>query len=171
MRSKALKMTEGEPVRLLLAFAVPMLIGNVFQQVYNLVDSVIVGRFVGAGALAAVGATNSVSFLFFSLCNGIGSGGGIVTAQYFGAGDQDKVKRAIANSAYIMFGAALVMSVIAYLAAEAVLRFMNTPEDIMGDAVVYMHMSCVGVPLIAVYNYASSMLRALGDSRDRKSVV
>ena len=163
MRARTLKMTEGEPIRLLVAFAVPMLIGNIFQQVYNLVDSVIVGRFVGAGALAAVGATNSVSFLFFSICNG--SGGGIVTAQYFGAGDEDKIRRAMANSAYIMFSTALVMSVIAYMAAEAVLGFMNTPEDIMADAVVYMHMSCVGVPLIAVYNYASSMLRALGDSK------
>lgn len=165
MKEKTLRMTQGDPVRLLVAFAVPMLIGNIFQQVYNLVDSVIVGRFVGAGALAAVGATNSVSFLFFSICNGIGSGGGIVTAQFFGAGDTDKIKRAMANSAYIMFGTALVMSVIAYLAAEAVLGFMNTPKDIMADAVVYMHMSCVGVPLIAVYNYVSSMLRALGDSR------
>ena len=165
MRARTLKMTEGEPIRLLVAFAVPMLIGNIFQQVYNLVDSVIVGRFVGAGALAAVGATNSVSFLFFSICNGIGSGGGIVTAQYFGAGDEDKIRRAMANSAYIMFSTARVMSVIAYMAAEAVLGFMNTPEDIMADAVVYMHMSCVGVPLIAVYNYASSMLRALGDSK------
>lgn len=88
-----------------------------------------------------------------------------MTAQFFGAGDTDKIKRAMANSAYIMFGTALVMSVIAYLAAEAVLGFMNTPKDIMADAVVYMHMSCVGVPLIAVYNYVSSMLRALGDSR------
>ena len=84
MKSKTLNMTEGNPVWLLLIFAVPMLIGNVFQQMYNLVDSVIVGRYVGANALAAVGATNSVSFLFFALCNGIGSGGGIITAQQFG---------------------------------------------------------------------------------------
>ncbi len=165
MRSKTINMSEGEPIRLLIIFAVPMLIGNIFQQVYNLVDSMIVGRFVGAGALAAVGATNSVTFLFFSLCNGIGSGGGIVTSQYFGAGDQEKIRKAIANSAYIMFSAALVMSIIAYLATVPVLRFMGTPKEIMRDAVVYMHMSCIGVPFIAVYNYASSMLRALGDSR------
>ena len=117
MRARTLKMTEGEPIRLLVAFAVPMLIGNIFQQVYNLVDSVIVGRFVGAGALAAVGATNSVSFLFFSICNGIGSGGGIVTAQYFGAGDVDKIRRALDNSASIMFSTDMVMIVIAYLAS------------------------------------------------------
>ena len=77
-------MTEGNPVSLILLFSVPMLIGNLFQQVYNLVASVIVGQYVGADALGAIGATNSVTFLFFALCNGIGSGGGIITSQYFG---------------------------------------------------------------------------------------
>ena len=79
-------MTEGNPVRLILLFSVPMLIGNLFQQLYNLVDSVIVGQFVGSDALAAIGATNSVTFLFFALCNGIGSGGGIIASQLFGRG-------------------------------------------------------------------------------------
>ena len=78
-------MTEGSPLRLLILFSIPMLVGNLFQQVYNLADSIIVGRMIGSGALAAVGATTSVSFLFFSVCNGIGGGGGIITSQYFGA--------------------------------------------------------------------------------------
>ena len=93
MKSKTLNMTQGSPTKLLIIFAIPMLIGNVFQQMYNLVDSVIVGKYVGANALAAVGATNHVSFLFFSLCNGIGSGGGIITAQQFGAGNKENVKK------------------------------------------------------------------------------
>lgn len=165
MKSKTLNMTEGNPVQLLIVFAIPMLIGNVFQQLYNLVDSVIVGKFVGADALAAVGATNSVSFLFFALCNGIGSGGGIFTAQQFGAGNEENVKKSIVNAGYILTLGSLVIGIIAYAASEAVLRFMATPEEIMHDAVVYMQMQCIGLPLVAIYNHASSMLRALGDSK------
>ena len=158
-------MTSGNPLVLLAVFSVPLLIGNLFQQAYNLADSAIVGRLIGASALASVGATGSVTFLFFSVCNGISSGGGIITAQFFGAGDDEKVKKAIANSAYLMFTGAIVMGVTAFFAAPSVLRLMGTPEDILPDAITYMRMSCIGVPLIAIYNYASSMLRALGDSR------
>lgn len=165
MRSKSVNMSTGRPMGLLLRFALPLLIGNLFQQAYNLVDSVIVGRFIGANALAAVGATGSVSFLFFSVCNGISSGGGIVTAQYFGAGDEKKVRRAIVNSAYIMFSTSLFMGLVAYALTPLALRWMGTPQDILRDSVTYMRMTCLSVPLIAVYNYVSSMLRALGDSR------
>ncbi len=164
-KDQTLSMTQGNPTMLLAWFALPMLIGNLFQQAYNLVDSVVVGRFVGSSALAAIGATGSVTFLFFSICNGIGSGCGIVTSQLFGAGDPRRTKRAIANSAYIMLIASLVMSVVAYVAAPWILGLMDTPADILPDAVLYMRMNCIGVPLVAVYNYVSSMLRALGDSR------
>ena len=163
--NKTLNMTSGNPTRLLILFAIPMLIGNLFQQAYNLADSIIVGKYVGAAALAAVGSTGSVTFLFFSVCNGISSGAGIVTSQFFGAGNDSKVKRAIANSAYIMFSTSLVMGILAFIAAPAILRFMDTPADIIATSTLYMRISCIGVPLIGVYNYASSMLRALGDSR------
>lgn len=163
--NQMLSMTQGNPTLLLAWFALPMLIGNVFQQAYNLVDSVIVGRFVGSSALAAVGATGSVTFLFFSICSGISSGCGIVTSQLFGAGDPLRTKRAIANSSYIMLLAALVMGVAAFMAAPWILGVMETPEEILPTAVLYMRMNCIGVPLVAVYNYVSSMLRALGDSR------
>ena len=165
MRSISVNMSTGRPLGLLLRFTFPLLIGNLFQQAYNLADSIIVGRFIGAGALAAVGATGSVSFLFFSVCNGISSGGGIVTAQYFGAGDDLKVRRAIANSAYIMFSLSLVMGLAAFALTPTALRLMGTPEDILPDSIVYMRMTCLSVPLVGVYNYAASMLRALGDSR------
>lgn len=160
-----LNMTSGNPTSLLIRFAIPMLIGNLFQQGYNLADSIIVGKYVGSDALAAVGATGSVTFLFFSLCNGVSSGAGIVTSQFFGAGDTKKVKSAIANAAYIMLAASVVMGIISYVAAPGMLEFMDTPADIIEDATLYMRVSCIGVPLIGVYNYASSMLRALGDSR------
>lgn len=163
--SKNIHMTQGNPTRLLLSFAIPMLIGNLFQQAYSLADSVIVGQFLGSNALAAVGSTGSVTFLFFSICNGIGSGAGIVTSQYFGAGLFDRTKRAIANAAYIMFIASAVMGVAAFLAAPSLLKLMDAPTELLADATTYMRVSCIGVPLVAVYNYSSSMLRALGDSR------
>ena len=138
------------------------ILGNLFQQAYNLADSIIVGQFIGANALAAVGATGSVSFLFFSVCNGISSGGGIVTAQYFGAGDVLKVKRSIANSAYIMFASSLFMGALAFALTPTVLRLLGPPADILPDAVTYMRMTCLSVPLIGVYNYSASMLRWRG---------
>ena len=110
MRMKTtMNMTEGRPLALLSVFALPLLIGNLFQQAYNLADSMIVGRLLGADALAAVGATGSISFLFFSIFNGISGGCGIVTAQFFGAKKDEMVCRAIANSAYIMLASALLM--------------------------------------------------------------
>lgn len=165
MKSKTLNMTEGNPVQLILIFAVPMLIGNVFQQLYNLVDSVIVGKFVGAEALASIGATNAVTFMFFALCNGIASGGGIITAQQFGAGNKDNIKKAIINSAYILLTGSVVIGAIAFAICPTALRLMATPEDILQNAIVYMRMQCLGLPLIAIYNHVSSMLRALGDTR------
>ena len=166
MRSnQSVDMTRGNAAGLLIRFAIPMLIGNLFPQAYNLGDSMLVGQFLGANALAAVGATGSVTFLFFSICNGIGAGCGVVAAQSFGSGDDALTKRAIANAAYIMFSTALIMGVAAYLAAPSVLRLMGTHPDILRDATTYMRMSCIGVPLIAVYNYTPSMLRALGDSK------
>lgn len=163
--ARNLNMTQGNPTQLLMHFAIPMLIGNLFQQLYSLTDSVIVGQFLGANALAAVGSTGPVTFLFFSICNGISSGAGIVTAQFFGAGKFERTKRSIANAAYIMFVASFVMGAIAFFAAPFVLNLLEVPLLLMKDATTYMRMSCIGVPLVAVYNYSSSMLRSLGDSR------
>ena len=103
-------------------------------------------------------------FLFFSVCNGISSGGGIVTAQYFGAGDHGKVRRAIVNSAYIMFSTSLLIGLLAFALTPLALRWMGTLPDILSDSVTYFSTTCLSVPLVAVYNYISSMLRALGDS-------
>lgn len=164
-KNRMLSMTEGNPTVLLALFALPMLIGNLFQQAYNLADSVIVGRFVGASALASVGATGSVTFLFFSICGGISTGCGIVTSQHFGAGNARKTRKAVVNSAYIMLASSLLMAAVAYVAAPRLLQALDTPADILPAAVLYMQVNCIGVPLVGVYNYASSMLRALGDSR------
>lgn len=155
-------MTEGNPVALIIQFSIPMLIGDLFQQLYNLVDSIIVGQFVGADALAAIGATGSVTFLFFALCNGIGSGG-IITSQFFGKGNVKEIKSCIVNTGYIMLVFPLIVGICAFFLAGPALALLGTPDDIMGDAVLYMQIMCVGLIFVSLYNYASSMLRALGD--------
>lgn len=160
-----LDMTEGKPLGLILKFAVPMLIGNLFQQVYNLVDSVVVGRLVGADALAAVGASSSITFLFFALCNGIGGGGGIITSQYFGSKDEVMVKKSITNTAYIMLVFPLVVGIIAFFLSKPILLLLDTPENIIVDSLTYVRAMCVGIVFVSLYNFISSMIRALGDSK------
>ncbi len=160
-----MNMTEGRPLALLSVFALPLLIGNLFQQAYNLADSMIVGQILGADSLAAVGATGSISFLFFSIFNGISGGCGIVTAQYFGARNDRMVCKSIANSAYIMLASSVFTGAVAFVMVPTVLSWMGTPPEILPEAVTYMRMTSASVPLIAIYNYASSMERALGDSR------
>ncbi len=158
-------MTEGNVLAHILMFALPMFVGNLFQQLYNLVDSVVVGRFVGADGLAAVGATGSVTFLFFALCNGIGNGGGVITSQFFGTRDDNNVRKTMINTAYIMSVMSISVGTIAYLLSKPILTLLNTPNRIIGDSVTYMQLQCIGLIFVALYNYAASMLRALGDSR------
>ncbi|MCR4990801.1 MAG: MATE family efflux transporter [Lachnospiraceae bacterium] len=160
-----LNMTEGSPIKLLVTFAIPMLIGNIFQQLYNLADSVIVGRLVNANALAAIGASSSVTFLFFALCNGIGSGGGIVTSQFFGSGDEKAVKKCITNTAYIMLIVPSLVGMTAYALSRPILELLETPEEIMPDSLAYIRIMCVGIIFVSIYNFIASMLRALGDSK------
>ena len=164
-KDSTMHMTEGRPLVLLSVFALPLLVGNIFQQAYNMADSMIVGRLLGADSLAAVGATASISFLFFSIFNGISGGCGIVTAQYFGARKDDLVRFSITNSAFIMLISSVITGAFGFLMVPTVLTFMGTPREILPEAITYMRMTTASVPLIAVYNYASSMQRALGDSR------
>lgn len=158
-------MTEGSPAKLLIKFTIPMLIGNLFQQFYNMVDSIVVGRFVGPNALAAVGATGSLNFLFFAMSFGIAAGVGVVVSQYFGADRMDMVEKSIINGMYLLALVSLIMGVIGVVSARWVLVALDTPEAILDDAVVYMRVSCAGILAIAAYNGAASVLRALGDSK------
>ncbi len=164
-KNRNTNMTAGSITKLLIVFSIPMLIGNLFQQIYNVVDSVIVGQYVGANALGAIGATGSVTFLFIALCNGIGAGGGIVASQFFGAGKTEEVRKAITNVAYFMLGIASIVCVVSYIITPWLLRFLKTPDEIILDSIVYLRMMCLGVPLVCIYNYFSNMLRALGDSK------
>lgn len=158
-------MTRGNEFSLLISFSVPMLIGNIFQQVYNMVDSIVVGNHVGADALAAVGATGSLNFLVFSLCIGLSNGIGILISQYFGAGDEKRVRRTIFNAVYIILTAGLVMSLLGVFLARTILIKLRTPQNILDDSTAYMQIVCSGLLCVAAYNCISSVLRALGDSK------
>ncbi len=165
MKKSTTDMTVGSPTRHIILFALPSLIGNIFQQVYNLADSAIVGRFVGSDALAAVGATGSITFLFFALCNGIGSGGGIIVSQFYGAHDDQNVKKSIVNTGIIMLIIPAIFAVIGYITAERFLNILSTPVEILADAASYVRVLCIGLLFVSLYNYITSMLRALGDSK------
>lgn len=158
-------MTKGNAAGLLLRFAFPMLVGNIFQQFYNMADSVIVGKFVSSNALGAVGSVGSLNFMFFSLCMGLGSGLGVLISQYFGAGQDDYVKKIIANAVYITAVAGTLMSLCGALFAKPILRLMHTPQENFADALVYMRIACGGILVVAGYNMMSGILRALGDSK------
>lgn len=158
-------MTKGKPMKLLLVFMLPMLCGNLFQQFYNIADSSIVGKVLGSDALAAVGATGSLNFLFFSLCSGTSNGIGIVISQYFGAGKEDRVRKTIGNSIYVMGAVALLMGAMGFLLSRPVLMLLDTPAGILERSVTYMKIMALGVAALAMYNCVASMLRALGDSK------
>ncbi len=158
-------MTDGNPTGLIIRFMIPMVIGNVFQQLYNLVDTVIVGKAIDADALAAVGATGSLNFLFFSLCNGLANGIGISVSHAFGAGDNETVRKTIANAFYIMTVAAVMMGGLGILLARPVLTLLKTPGNIIDDSVLYMQIVSAGVIAVSMYNCISAILRGLGDSK------
>ena len=158
-------MTVGSPTAHIILFSLPALIGNLFQQVYNIADSIIVGKFVGSDALAAVGVTSTITFLFFALCNGIGNGGGVIVSQFYGAREDKNVKKCIVNTGFIMIIVPLFFGITGFISAKALLQLLNTPSDILLDATSYIRYLCVGLLFVSAYNYLASMLRALGDSK------
>ncbi len=158
-------MTKGKEVPLLLKFTIPLLIGNLFQQCYSIVDSAIVGHVEGANALGAIGCTNWLTYILFACCNGIGIGAGIMVAQLFGAEERTKIKQAIANSFYIMMILGIVLSVVGFILTRPVLTLLGTPTGQFEQAVDYMQIICAGTFAVALYNYVAHVMRALGDSK------
>ena len=158
-------MTKGTPWKLLLQFAVPLFIGNIFQQLYNMVDSIIVGNFVGPNALGAIGTTNSLNFLFFSLVAGLSVGIGIIVAQFFGSNNEEKVKDTIGNAIWIVLISSVIMACIGFFIAKPVLVLLRTDKVILGDATAYLKVTSIGICCTGLYNGVSSILRALGDSK------
>ncbi len=158
-------MTEGSTLKLLLGFAFPLFIGNIFQQLYNMVDSIVVGNVLGATSLAAVGACASLHWLFFSLASGLAGGIGVIVAQFFGAGDEAHVQRTIQNAIYILGTTALIVCMVAYIIAPGILGLMGTPGEIIGESVIYLRTTSLGMLFVAAYNGCANILYALGNSR------
>jgi putative MATE family efflux protein len=157
-------MTQGSPARLIMKFSIPMLIGNLFQQFYNMVDSIVVGKFVDSNALAAVGATGSMVFLVIGLCFGLSAGISIVISQYFGAKDYENVKKGFATATYVVVGAAILLGILGFCSSRWLLELLNTPETLIDQSNLYMKIIFAGILGTACYNGMSAVLRALGDS-------
>lgn len=158
-------LTEGKPLKLIIGFAVPVLLGMLFQQFYNLVDTMIVGKILGPDALAAVGSTGSLNFMIIGFCNGACSGFAIPMAQAFGARDENALKKYIGNSLWLCIVFSVVMAVVTGTFCKPILQMMNTPEDIIEDAYRYIVVIFWGIPVTYLYNMLAGMVRAVGDSR------
>lgn len=159
-----LDMTKGSPVQLITKFIIPLIIGNIFQQLYSMVDTIIVGRFVGVEALAAVGATGSICFLILGFTQGLTTGFTVLTAQRYGAGDLEGMRKSIANAAMLSVLVTLVMTVLSVVCMDWLLTIMNTPQDIYEMAKEYIVIICSGICCSVLYNILASILRAIGNS-------
>ncbi len=158
-------LTTGNPAKVVLLFTLPLLIGNIFQQMYGFVDAFVVGQTLGLKALAAVGSTGGLSFLLLGFAWGATAGFAIPTAQAFGANDARGVRRSVAAGAYLTGGLAILMTAVAVPIARPMLRFMRTPPDIIDDATIFVTVTFWGIGAVLFFNFLSSIIRALGDSR------
>ena len=158
-------MTNGSPMKLILQFCIPLFFGMLFQQFYSMMDTVIVGKFLGVNALAAVGATGSINFMIIGFCMGVCTGFAIPVAQQFGAGDYHALRKYVANSAWLTIAFAGVMTVGVCALCRQILMWMNTPSDIMDGAYGYIFIIFLGIPVTYLYNLLSGIIRSLGDSK------
>lgn len=159
------EMTHGKPLPLILGFCVPMLVGNLFQQFYSMVDAVIVGKFIDVDALAAVGSTGSISFLIIGFTMGITGGSSILPSQSFGAGNYSEMRKYIANAVYLCIITTVIVTSLALGFCYPLLRIMQTPDDVIGLAYDYIAVIFGGICVTMAYNLMAGILRAMGDSR------
>lgn len=165
-KSKNIKvMTEGKPGRLLLAFALPLMLGNVFQQFYTVVDTMVVGKFLGVNALAALGAADWMNWMMLGIVQGFTQGFAILMAQEFGAGKYTRLRKVIGNSVILSAISSVVLVLLGQLLARPVLVLLQTPADILGDALLYLRIMFLGIPIVMAYNLLASVLRSLGDGK------
>lgn len=158
-------MTKGSPGKIILAFTIPLFIGNMFQQFYNMADTIIVGQFVGTGALAAVGSTGTIMFLITGFASGMTTGFTLLTAQKFGAGDMKGLKRSVFTASVLTVAVSAVLTALSVAFMHPLLKLMQTPADIYDDAYAYIIVIMGGLGALMLYNLLSSLLRALGNSK------
>lgn len=158
-------MATGSPGKNILYFALPVFAGNLFQQIYNVVDTVIVGKFVSTEALAAVGSTGTINFMILGFMTGLMAGITVLTSQRFGAEDMRGMRRSVASAGMIAIAATIILTAISLLGMHHLLVLMNTPDDIFDDAYQYIMIICAGILVQALYNLFACILRALGNSK------
>lgn len=158
-------MTVGKPSQIILNFTVPVFIGYLFQQLYTMVDTVVVGKFVGNAALAAVGSCGTLMFLILGFLTGLTAGFTVVTAQHFGAGNQEAMRQSVASASVLSAIVSIVLTVVSMVMMKQILHWMNTPDDMYREAYSYIMVICGGIVAQVLYNLLASVLRALGDSR------
>ncbi len=158
-------MTSGNPLKLIIGFAIPMFLGMLFQQFYSMVDTVIVGKFLGVGPLAGVGSTSSLNFLVIGFCTGVCNGFAIPVSQMFGAKRDSELRRFVANSAWLCVIFSVVITTAIVACCRPLLTLMHTPEDIFEYAYVYIVIIFLGIPTTFLYNVTAAIIRSLGDSR------
>lgn len=164
-KSATKDMTVGSPMKLILQFCIPLFFGMLFQQFYNMMDTMIVGKFLGVHALAAVGTTGSINFMIIGFCMGVCNGFAIPVAQKFGAGDYHSLRKFVANSVWLSVAFAAVTTVTVCILCRQILQWMNTPTDIIDGAYSYIFVIFLGIPVIYLYNLTSAIIRSLGDSK------
>ena len=164
-RRDTIDLTQGEPFKLLVVYSLPILLGNIFQQLYNMCDTIIVGRLLGANALAAVGNTGPMNFLVLGFLSGMTSGFSVITAQRFGAQDADGLRRSVAMNIVLNLVSAVVITAVACMLTMPILRLIHTPAEIISDSFAYIFAIYLGIPTMVLYNGCSCVLRAVGDSR------
>ena len=164
LKSTARDMTDGSIYRQLILFSLPLMLGNVFQMLYNTVDSIIVGNFVSKQALAAIGSTTMITNMMVFFFNGFSVGASVTIGQYFGAKDMKNLHRAIETTMAATFILSILFSVAGVAVVKPLLRFMSTPEDVLADATVYLKIYIGGISGLLIYNMGRGILRAVGDS-------
>lgn len=165
MNTRVKDMTSGTPWKQLLTFALPLMLGNVFQQLYTVMDSVVVGQGIGVSALAAIGAADWFNWMVIGMATGFTQGFSILMAQQFGARDFTNLRKTVASSYILSLLIAVFFTIVMQIAVSPVLRFLNTPDHIMGDSLGYLRVSFGGLIVVMAYNMFASVLRALGDSK------
>ncbi|WP_349667418.1 MATE family efflux transporter, partial [Lacrimispora sp.] len=165
MHANQVIMTEGVIWKQLLAFSLPLLVGNLFQQLYNTVDSVVVGNFIGSDALAAVGSSNSLINLIIGMFMGIGTGAGVIISQYYGAEEKQKLHWAVHTTMALSIIGGFLLIALGVLLSPLILVLMGTPESVMPGSVAYLRIFFCGSLFNLVYNMGSGVLRAVGDSK------
>ncbi len=158
-------MTEGNPAKLIVTFSLSLVAGNVFQQLYTVVDTMVVGKYLGVNALAAVGASDWLNWLMLGVIQGLTQGFGIRMAQEFGAGDMEKLKKSVGSAAVLSVLSAAFLVLAGQLFARPVLLLLQTPQEILGYSLLYLRILFAGVPIVMLYNLLACILRSLGDSR------